>query len=54
MLMTLSCKTRVILVKATLLEPQSLAMQAYIPRLQFLRRGRHDRATKSSSFEPSA
>jgi retron-type reverse transcriptase len=41
-------------VKARLLEPESPAMQAYIPRAQRLRRGRRDRATKSSSLETSA
>ena len=42
------------MVKARLLEPESPAMQAYIPRAQRLRRGRRDRATQSSSLEPSA
>jgi hypothetical protein len=42
------------MVKAILLEAQSPAMEAYIPRLQRLWRGRHDRAIKSSSPEPSA
>jgi hypothetical protein len=42
------------MVKATLLEPQSPAMEAYIPRAQRPRRGRRDRVTKSSSLEPSA
>ena len=42
------------MVKARLLEPESPAMQAYIPRAQRLRRGRRDRATQSSSLETSA
>src|SRR4051794_19250782 len=40
-------------VRTGLFEPQSPAMQAYIPRHSVLRRGHHDRATKSSSLEPS-
>src|SRR4051794_32032710 len=39
-------------VRTGLFEPQSPAMQAYIPRHSVLRRGHHDRATKSSSLEP--
>jgi hypothetical protein len=42
------------MVKARLLEPESPAMQAYIPRAQRLWRGRRDRATQSSSLESSA
>ena len=41
-------------VKAGLPEPEFPAMQAYIPRPRRLLRGRHDRAMKSSSPEPSA
>ena len=40
-------------VRTGLFEPQSPAMQAYIPRHSVLRRGHHDRATMSSSLEPS-
>src|SRR3954447_2998193 len=40
-------------VRTGLFEPQSPAMQAYIPRHSVLRRGHHDRATKSSPLEPS-
>jgi len=40
-------------VRTGLFEPQSPAMQAYIPRHSVLRRGHRDRATKSSSLEPS-
>ncbi len=42
------------MVRTALFEPQSPAMQAYIPRLQRLLRGHDDRAMKSSSPEPSA
>ena len=42
------------MVRTTLFEPQSPAMQAYIPRLQRLVRGHDDGAMKSSSPEPSA
>jgi hypothetical protein len=41
-------------VRATLPEPQSPAMQAYIPRHSGYRRGHGDEATKSSSPELSA
>ena len=41
-------------VRATLPEPQSPAMQAYIPRHSGYRRGHGDEATKSSSPERSA
>ena len=40
-------------VRTGLFEPQPPAMQAYIPRHSVLRRGHRDRATKSSSLEPS-
>jgi retron-type reverse transcriptase len=40
-------------VRTELFEPQPPTMQAYIPRHSVLRRGHHDRATKSSSLEPS-
>src|SRR4051812_2947116 len=40
-------------VRTALFEPQSPAMQAYIPRHSVLRRGHHDRATRMSSLEPS-
>src|SRR3954470_2278720 len=40
-------------VRTGLFEPQSPAMQAYIPRHSVLRRGHHDRGTRSSSLEPS-
>src|SRR3954452_11787931 len=40
-------------VRTALFEPQSPAMQAYIPRHSVLRRGHHDRATRTSSLEPS-
>src|SRR4051812_34242835 len=40
-------------VRTGLFEPQSPAMQAYIPRHSVLRRGPPDRATKTSSLEPS-
>ena len=40
-------------VRTGLFEPQPPTMQAYIPRHSVLRRGHHDRATKSSSLEPS-
>jgi len=42
------------MVRTRLSEPQSPAMQAYIPRLPRLVRGHDDRAMKSSSPEPSA
>jgi retron-type reverse transcriptase len=41
------------MVRAALLEPQPPVMQAYIPRHSALSRGHRDRATKSSSLEPS-
>ena len=40
-------------VRTELFEPQPPTMQAYIPRHSVLRRGHRDRATKSSSLEPS-
>src|SRR4051812_939821 len=40
-------------VRTELFEPQSPAMQAYIPRHSVLRRGHCDRAAISSSLEPS-
>src|SRR5215204_1676704 len=40
-------------VRTGLFEPQPPTMQAYIPRHSVLRRGHRDRATKSSSLEPS-
>jgi hypothetical protein len=40
-------------VRTGLFEPQSPAMQAYIPRHSVLRRGHRDRATRMSSLEPS-
>jgi len=42
------------MVRTTRFEPQSPAMQAYIPRLPRLVRGHDDRAMKSSSPKPSA
>src|SRR5215210_1397119 len=40
-------------VRTELFEPQPPTMQAYIPRHSVLRRGHRDRATMSSSLEPS-
>src|SRR5215210_1329920 len=40
-------------VRTGLFEPQPPTMQAYIPRRSVLRRGHRDRATMSSSLEPS-
>ena len=40
-------------VRTGLFEPQSPAMQAYIPRHSVFRRGHRDRATRMSSLEPS-